>query len=661
MPKRPQKAATPHISEHPDVRSDVATESAPEIEQEVQKTAGLSAKWRDAYVIVPALIAFATAANSLGNYFVSDDLEQVLNNPFIKRLGNLPSAFTSSISAFTSTDIILNLDPYFRPIFSALSTINYALFGIQPWGWHLVNIIIHSAATVLVFLVTRELTERNWVSALTAVLFAVHPAHAESVAWVSGVTDPLMALLLLPAFFFYLRFRKRGRKSLFAASLIFFFLALLAKETAVAFPFAVFACELFYFDREREVRPKLMAALRLSAWFIVPVAIYFLMRYHALSVLVFGGQPRYPLLPSLLTIPFATVKYLSLLLLPWGYSYQHYTSFVETVFSLNFVVPVIIIAAIVVGAVLSKSKELIVALLWFIVMLGPALVALRQFEPAYLLQERFLYVPSIGICLAIALGINWIAEHSMFGLKGRSVSIAFAALVTIVWSIELIRLNAVWDDTVSVYRHAVAVSPQSSAAHAMLSRSLYDEGRPLLAEAESQIALNLDPQCATAYMNMSYFARMSGKLETSNEYLERAFSAIPVTTWTRHDLATMYLNAGLLFGQRKMADAGEENLLKSTEISPRPVAWYYLGQFYFDQGRYDEARTMFELTASRLPRWFAPIHVKLGLTYEALKDVPRALAEYETYLELAPADATDRDGVKRHINDLRVAPPKTTS
>jgi len=661
MPKRPQKAATPHISEHSDARSDVVTESAPEIEPEVRKTPWLSSKWRDVYMIVPAIIAFATAANSLGNYFASDDLEQVLSNPFIKRLGNLPAAFTNSVWSFTSTDIIFTVDPYFRPIFSALFTINYALFGIQPWGWHLVNIIIHSAATVLVFLVIRELTERDWLSALTAVLFAVHPAHAESVAWVSGVTDPLMALLLLPAFFFYLRFRKRGTKYLFAVSLAFFFLALLAKETAIAFPFVVAGCELFYFDREHETRQKLTSALKLSAFFILPVAIYFLLRYQALSVLVFGGQPRYPLLPSLLTIPLATVKYLGLMLLPWGYSYQHYTSFVETIFSLNFVVPVIIIAAIVFGAVLSKSKELVVALLWFIVMLAPALAALRQFEPAYLLQERYLYVPSIGICLAIALGINWIADHAVFGLKGRTVAIAVAALVAIIWSAVLIRQNAVWDDTVSVYRHTVAVSPQSSAAHAMLSRSLYDEGRPLLAEAETRIALDLDPRCATAYMNMSYFARMSGKLETSNDYLEKGFSAIPVTTWTRHDLATMYLNAGLLFGQRKMADAGEENLLKSIEISPRPVAWYYLGQFYFDQGRYDEARAMFELTASRLPRWFAPIHIKLGLTYEALKDIPRALVEYEKYLELAPADAADRDGVKRHINDLRVAPPKATS
>src|SRR5262249_8597604 len=161
MPKRPQKAATSNISEHSDARAEVVTETTPETNPEVLNANWFSSKWRNIYMIVPAIIAFATAANSLGNYFATDDLEQVLSNPFIKRLGNIPAAFTGSVWSFNSTDIIFTVDSYFRPIFSVLFTINYALFGTMPWGWHLVNVIIHSAATVLVFIVVRELTERD--------------------------------------------------------------------------------------------------------------------------------------------------------------------------------------------------------------------------------------------------------------------------------------------------------------------------------------------------------------------------------------------------------------------------------------------------------------------------------------------------------------------
>jgi tetratricopeptide (TPR) repeat protein len=102
----------------------------------------------------------------------------------------------------------------------------------------------------------------------------------------------------------------------------------------------------------------------------------------------------------------------------------------------------------------------------------------------------------------------------------------------------------------------------------------------------------------------------------------------------------------------------EEKLLRSAQISPRAVAWYYTGQFYFDQGRYDEARAQYEQTLAAVPRWFAPIHLRLGLTYEALKDSARAQTEFEKYLELAPDDAPDRDATRRHLQDMKGTPPK---
>jgi len=193
----------------------------------------------------------------------------------------------------------------------------------------------------------------------------------------------------------------------------------------------------------------------------------------------------------------------------------------------------------------------------------------------------------------------------------------------------------------------------------LLSRSYYDAGKPREAEAEARAALDLDSHCATAYLTLSYFARMSGKLDKACGYLEDGISAVPEGTMTRHDLATIYLNLGLLYGQRKMLERGEQQLLRSIAISPRAVAWYYTGQFYFDQGRFEDARAMFEQTLEHVPRWFAPIHLRLGLTYEALADTSSAELEFEKYLELAPPDAPDRDGVRKHLVEMKgVAPSK---
>jgi len=188
---------------------------------------------------------------------------------------------------------------------------------------------------------------------------------------------------------------------------------------------------------------------------------------------------------------------------------------------------------------------------------------------------------------------------------------------------------------------------------------LYDAGRPRDAEAEARTALNLDPQCATAFLSLGYFARQSGKLDKACEILEEGVSTLPVNMMTREDLATMYLNLGLVYQQRKMFDLAEEKLLRSAEISPRAVAWYYTGQFYYDQRRYDEARAKFEQTLAVVPRWFAPIHLRLGMTYEALKDMSLAQSELEKYLDLAPADAPDREGASKHLQALRGVPAQS--
>jgi tetratricopeptide (TPR) repeat protein len=345
------------------------------------------------------------------------------------------------------------------------------------------------------------------------------------------------------------------------------------------------------------------------------------------------------------------------MLIPWGYSYQHYTDFVETAGSALFLAPLALLVAIAMGVALLKSRALTFGAVWFIVMLAPALAALRQFEPAYLLQERYLYAPSIGICLAVALGIEWLGARDWFGSRGRVVAAALAVLLVLVWGAVFMRQNRVWDDTVTVYKNSVAVSPRAPLAHVLLSRSYYDAGRPRQAEAEARAALDLDSRCPTAYLNLSYFARMSGKLDKACEYLENGISAVPEGTMTRHDLATMYLNLGLLYGQRKMFELGEQRLLRSIEISPRAVAWYYTGQFYFDQGRFEDARAMYEQTLGHVPRWFAPIHLRLGLTYEALEDMSRAEMEYEKYLELAPPEAPDREGVSKHLTALKGGAP----
>jgi protein O-mannosyl-transferase len=647
----PKKDRAIKVSRTPD-KSVAAARTARQPEKGGSSEKFSLARAHGAYAFIPAALALVFSINTLWNGFATDDTQQVLNNPFIKDLGNLPQAFRTSVWSFASSDIIFTVDSYFRPMFSMLFSINYALFGAAAWGWHFVNVLIHALVTGLLFLVLKEVTGRTPVALIAASLFAAHPAHAESIAWISGVTDPLMAVFVLPAFYLYLRYRKEGRGYLIWASAAFYFLAMLSKETAIALPALVVYCEMIHFKEQSPFKQTAIRAAKTAGVFALPTAIYFLMRYGAINSLLFGSAPRNPLGPTLATVPLAAMKYILLCLIPINYSYQHYTPLVERVASASFIIPVFILAIGAAALILSKSRMVAFAAVWFILWLLPSLAAIRQFDLEYLIQERYLYLPSVGFCLAVAIGIEKLSAHRFVGQRGRLAATALAAVLVIVWGIAYVKHNRSWQDTITVFRNCVAVEPGSPLAHNSLARAYYEAGRPREAEAEALKALELDQSCAQAYLSLSYFAHRSGQMDKAIEYLERGAVAIREGPLTRHNLATIHLNLGLLYSQRKEYDRAEKIMLRSTEILPRPVGWYYTGQFYYDQGRLEEARAMFELTSQKVPRWFAMIHLKLGQVYDRLGQTARARDEYERFLELTPPSAENRTEVMRRLQQL---------
>jgi tetratricopeptide (TPR) repeat protein len=530
-------------------------------------------------------------------------------------------------------------------MFMSLFTINYAIVGISPWGWHLINLLIHTACTILVFIVLRELARDEKLAAVASAFFAVHPAHAESVAWVSGITDPLMCLFLLPAFYFYLRFRRNGQKYLIAVVLLLYAGALFCKETALSLPLIVAWCELFQFGEGR-FRSRIGRTAIWSALFIVPTAGYFVMRYIALSGILFGSGQHYPWSSALRTIPIALAKYLKLMVLPAGHSYQHYTEFVGSMASSEFLLPVALIVVTVAGIVMSRSRLLAFSAVWFIATLAPALAAIRQFDREYLVQDRYLYLPSIGFCLAAALGIRWI-----FGRFGMKPAAAVTLVLVIIFGAAYMRQNRVWADGFTLFENCVDTDPDSAEAHLSLARTYFDAGRVREGEEHANRALELDPGSVSPYLVLSYFSTASGRREKAIELLERGAASVPETPITRYKLASLLLNLGLLYSQEKNATQAEKNMLSSIETWPRPTGWFYTGQFYFDQSRYEDALAMFHRCLDSAPRRFAAIHLKLGQTYDKLGRVEDARMEYQTYLELAPA-APERAEVVRRLSQL---------
>jgi protein O-mannosyl-transferase len=614
--------------------------------------------WRKAIILIPVALALLSSMNTLWHDFASDDLQQVLANAFIRDLKNLPLAFTTSVWSFATSEIGATSQPYYRPLFSVLFTLNYALFGTaSAFGWHLVNVLVHALVTLLVFIVCREFTGSRKLSLITASLFAVHPAHAESVAWISGVTDPLMALFLLPAFYFYLLYQKNRKPYLMALMLLFFLLALWSKETAIALPVVIAYCELFHFNGSLPLKQKAARLSLLAAMFILPVAIYIFARFQAFGAFVAGDDLRYPLSAAILTIPLALAKYLWLLAVPVGYSYQHLTPFVSSVTSWQFFAPLLIIGVVVVAVIFSKTPLLKFSGVWFLAFLAPALAGIVSFDPAYIVQERYLYLPSMGFCLAVALGLEWVAARHRFAQSERLATGLFVVLV-VVWGAAYIQANSYWYDTIRVFQRAVEADPNSAHAHAALSSTYSSAGRPREAELESKKALELDSQCVYAYANLSFFSKQAGKLDDAINYLEKVKSTVALTPTTRPHLSTAYLNLGLLYAQRKDFDLAEKALQESNALWSRTIGYYYLGQYYFERERYEEALPLYQEVQRRVSDNYPPIYLVIGSSYEHLGQVDQAVTAYNKYLEIAPAEVPDRDEVELRIRRIQT-PAKT--
>src|SRR5512140_284964 len=147
--------------------------------------------------VVELLLAagtFLLYCGTLAFKFVYDDRMQILENVSITRWSYAPQYFTKNVWALIDPHILAN---YYRPLFLLWLRINYALFGLNPTGWHFLSVGLHVVAVLQVFWLGRRLLKSEWAAASAGALFAAHPVHIESVTWISGVTDPMLAVFML--------------------------------------------------------------------------------------------------------------------------------------------------------------------------------------------------------------------------------------------------------------------------------------------------------------------------------------------------------------------------------------------------------------------------------------------------------------------------------
>ena len=337
--------------------------------------------------------------------FVWDDEEQIVNSPILRNWHNLPRAFTSDLWYHVARHQV-----YYRPLFVAWSMLNYALFGLRPWGWHLGAILLHVAAVMSVFWLARKLALEYWTAALAALIFALHPIHVEPVVWISASSDTMVTIFVALAFVAFLNGRDPSQSkkvSWWLASLAMLACALLTKEMGVTFSalVAIYAWLHPVYGKHLWAQKVFGATLEATPYAAVTVA-YALLRKHALVHATGQFDPNHGLLDVIGTLPLVLSVYVKKMFAPVGLTGLYYTTYVTGQVVMQVAVPVLALVALVGGLWYWNRREgnsaVAFAGFWFLVGLAPALY-LRNFGNGDFVRDRYVYLPSIGFAILLAL------------------------------------------------------------------------------------------------------------------------------------------------------------------------------------------------------------------------------------------------------------------
>ncbi len=585
------------------------------------------------------LVAFLAYANSLGGDFVFDDNEQIVENQNLRSWDNITRGFTTHVWAFREQGETTNVPaplPYYRPLFTLMLTVEYQLFGLQPQWWHLVSLILHIICAVEIFYIILVLSRRKLVALIASLLFAVHPVHAESVSWISGMTDPLFGVFFLASFYFYLKHRDghppaapSGKEKASASSekrrylvwsLLFFIVAAFAKETALSLVILIFGYEAVISNGKMSAR--LIEAAKRALPFVAAALVYLIPRYLVLGEMMWSNPqaPDRPFSHTLFTLPFVICSYLLHLVWPVGLSVTYDTRFITSAASPTFFLLAIILAVITGLLIYFRariSKQVWLALLMIIVPLLPVLKLGQVSQEQYLVFDHYLYISVAGLGYLAGLGLFRLSQS-----RTEKLSLAAAALLVVALAAGTHFENKAWANSYAVWSNAARVSPnywapqyntaleliklkQYDSARAMLERAsalkpdeptIYDAlGRAHLgmsdleaAEASIKRALEINPQMVESLNNLGTVYFEAKDYEKAEKYFTEALRVNPKATAVQYNLARCYSR----LGRDNDAVREFEQFLKS---SPNDAeALYELGEVYKKRGRRDDAIRSFE-------------------------------------------------------------------
>lgn len=574
------------------------------------------------------IAAVVTYLPSLHGAFVFDDDRQIVANIFLQDSSYFWRAMTSDVWAFRDAPSGATSN-YWRPTFVLWLMANYRLFGTESaLGWHATSVLLHAAATAMAYLLLRRMRVSTLMACAMGLVFAVHPVHAESVAWISGCPDLLLTIAMFGAWMLALGARERPARWRQGAALALYALALMAKEVAVAFPLALFVSLGALDERALPARGRWLDAAKRTAPYVGLVALYFVAR-----LLVFGTRGSSPMLfESAATAPSSTLFYLRKCVAPGiiGPSYPLRAVTPGTIGLANFWGPLTIVAVFTAFALWRGRRD---PLAWIGLALAAGMLAptmnVGAFDGDQIVHDRYLYTALLGgLMIALPALADLLGRALRKGRRAREAAVlALSVGASAPLAAHAMRASKAYESNLALWSVGVRSDPESQYAWRSLGLYLMEAGRAQEARRAMDRAIEIKPTqvalIARAELamrghrhddaiedlrdaldrfgpNISAYERIAvcldalGRPGESAEELRKARRDIPTMKASITERMALYLERA---GRLPEAAAELESVRGEARVNVDPrsrLALHRLGSLYFQMNRADDAKRVLE-------------------------------------------------------------------
>src|SRR5208283_1018083 len=562
-----------------------------------RRPAGLNDRWT-----VPGVCLFLAAmtwlvfGQTVHHEFVNyDDAAYVCENPVVQK-GLTWEGFRW---AFTH-----NVNVNWTPLTVISHMLDCQFYGLQAGGHHFTSVLLHMASVIVLFLVLKKMTAALWRSAFVAAVFAIHPLHVESVAWIAERRDVLSGLFFMLTIGAYVQYAQRRSKVESRESrtqavptldprrstldyclvLLFFALGLLSKPMVVTLPFVLFLLD--YWPLKRFTQP----GGRLVPWRLIAEKVPLLALSGAACVATLFAQTEAIQPFEQMSLPLRVgnalisyVTYLGQMIYPAGLAV--YYPYPETGLPLwKIVAAFVLLLVISAGTVATRRKQpwFLFGWLWYLGMLVPVIGVLQVGSQAQ--ADRYTYLPQIGLYIALA----WAAKDLTVSWRHRRQVLGFAATIVLAALMVGASLQtSYWRNSESLWTHTLACTSGNYVAHNNLGVMLGKKGNLNEAIRQFQEALRLKPDYAEAHNNLGIALNYEGQFDEAIAQYQEALRLKPHDTKALYNLGIALSNEGRL----DEAAARDQEVLK---LTPSYVeAHNNLGVVLIKKGQLDEAINQF--------------------------------------------------------------------